>query len=63
MGLGYCTCLVNPHCLQSLLNSTRNFSTPCPGLSQKHFASHFAAPQANDIRPRYTDAYLLNNNV
>ena len=27
MGLAYCTCLVNPHRLQPLLNSTRSFST------------------------------------
>jgi hypothetical protein len=41
--------------------STHSFSTPCPGLSQKHFASHFATPQADGSQPHHVDPYLLNN--
>lgn len=61
MGLGYCTCRVNPHCLHPLLNSTRSFSTPCPGMHQKHFASHFATPQANNTLLHHVDLNLFNH--
>lgn len=33
------------------------FQHHAPGLFQKHFASHFATPQANGVRPHYGDPY------
>lgn len=60
-GLLYLLCGSTPP--SNLVYSTRSFSTPCPGLSQKHFASHFATLQAYASRPHHVDPYLLNNSA
>lgn len=44
-----------------LLTPHTAFQHRAPGLFQKHFASHFAAPRAGGIQPHYADLYLLNN--